>query len=151
MTTRYFPSALNVAAALMLAATCLPAKAFNCGDDGRTDLVVMALAGLEDLEHWTVEGPEIHPLALPNGLAVGVLVEPLTMSQYRERFPDQSRIWESAKITVFDLSGETPEEIVVGWGGMNSLQRFNMQQFGPGGLNLLLNKAVCVTLDGRKG
>ena len=123
------------------------ASAFECLSDGRAEQLVTARSGLEILEIWAVDGSEIHSLKLPNGFDAGVLVEPLTQEMYRERFPEKSQVIEMVKITVFDVSNESPEEVVVGWGGANSWQGFKLKPFGPGGLNLMLTKPVCVKLD----
>ncbi len=114
------------------------ANAFECQSDGRAEQLVYARSGIEVVEYWAVEGPEIHSVQLPNGVTAWVLVETPTQEMYRERFPDKSQVVELVKITVFDMSNEEPKEIAVSWGGANSWQGFKLKPFGAGGLNLIV-------------
>lgn len=136
---------------LLLLVFALPTHAYQCQADGRTGQLVQAVHGQETLGDWIAQGSQVQTLKLPNGLTAGVLIEPLTREQHLQRFPDRQQIFETVKITIYDLSGEAPEEIVVGWAGANSWQKFGLKAFGPGRLDLILTKAVCIDLDRNPG
>lgn len=128
----------------------------DCFKDGERTQMVWLSSGNKHIDRWEVTDADIHRTRLANGFELGLRIEPATLEKYREllaRRPAPA-VPELVKISVFDMSGESPKLLTMTWGGANSKQGYGprgganrVEAIGEPGIELWLHKAVCVRAD----
>ncbi|MEO8385871.1 MAG: hypothetical protein ABI583_11560, partial [Betaproteobacteria bacterium] len=138
--------------------------AASCLTSGeRTQSVTLSSGGM-GIDDWEVYSAEIHRTKLANGFELGLQIEPATKAKYGDLLKTAKKFGELVKvnktpaydelvkISVYDMSGETPKLLTSTWGGANSMQGYGpkggadrVDAVGEPGINLWLHKAVCVT------
>ncbi len=135
------------ALAFLLVFASSNAVAGLCGESGRGNQTVLAWSGDKEIGVWEVTDDAVHRLKLPER-EVGVRVTPAPKEHYERLRHAGEWIPEIVKVEV--LASESEELLVQGWGGANSLQNFEIEALGEGGLRLLLVKPVCVRVSQHK-
>lgn len=124
----------------------------SCLSDGKSSQrISLSIAG-QEFEQWEVDGSSIRNVLLPKGFKLGVKIEPATGDVYRRSLKNSSKgASELVKISLYDMSADSPKMLSTTWGGSNSIQ-----SFGPrGGANRVsamgeqvdfwFQKAICIS------
>ena len=106
-------------------------------------------------EAWKAEPGEIKALSPPNGFALGIQIQPVSDSVYRDRLKKRTAVPELVEIVWFDLGGEQPQRLRSVGGGSNSLQSYQTSsvdetppnEMDDASLTLWLQKTSCITLQ----
>jgi len=117
---------------------------------GNREQTVVLSADGKDVVSWTVRSDEIKSVTLPNGFKLGVKIEPADQEHYAKQAKISKFVDESVKITLFNVSGNSPKELTYTWGGANSIQGYGAKggadrvvELGNPGIVLTLLKPVC--------
>lgn len=141
----------------LIAAACLlmtPLAGQACDlDTGERQQRVYLSWNNERLQHWIVEDGSIHSVELPNGFEVGIRIED-AMGEMLERHKDLAYLYETVRITLYDMSETPPRKLTHTYGGANSIQGYGgnggadrVGELGTPGIRMNLLKPVCVKRD----
>jgi len=136
---------------LGLSAVLVAQSAAACDNkSGNREQMVVLSANGKDVVSWTVKSDEIKSVTLPNGFKLGVKIEPADQEHYAKQAKISKFVDESVKITLFNVSGNSPKELTYTWGGTNSIQGYGAKgganrvvELGNPGIVLTLLKPVC--------
>ena len=132
--------------------TVLVAQSATACDNvsGNREQIVVLSANGKDVDSWIVKSDEIKSVMLPNGFKLGVKIEPADQEHYAKQAKISKFVDESVKITLFNLSGNSPTQLTHTWGGANSIQGYGAKggadrvvELGNPGIVLTLLKPVC--------
>ena len=125
------------------------ATACNNVSGNREQMVVLSVSG-KDVDSWIVKSNEIKSVTLPNGFKLGVKIEPADQEHDAKQAKISKFVAESVKITLFNVSGNSPKKLTNTWGGANSIQGYGAKggadrvvELGNPGIVLTLLKPVC--------
>ena len=118
---RIITSSLLLGFSAALAAQSANACDWNTGN--RDQMVVLSVNG-KDINTWTVKSDEVKSVTLPNGFKLGVKIEPADQEFYKKQAEKLKFVDESVKITLFNVSGDSPKLLTYTWGGTNSIQGY---------------------------
>ena len=125
--------------------------AMGCNDAGEPVQFVELSANGKVLDSWDVLNTEYHRVKLPNGMELGIKIEPAPKEKYLEILKQSKRtaFSELVKITLQDMNQSAPKKDSFTWGGTNSRQGYGnvgKNDDRPGvQVDLWLLKPHCVT------
>ena len=130
----------------------IPTFACDIFTGERSQLITLSANG-NNIDNWQVDTNAIKNIALPNGFALGVKIEPATKAKYTELAKAWPHMPEMVKITLYDMTANTPRQLTYTWGGANSIQGYGalggadrVNVLGSPGIKLILHKASCAKI-----
>ena len=103
----------------------------------------------QHVDSWAVKTTDIHRVALPNGVQLGVQIEPQSIYKHEKSNGTFKYLPETVKISLYDMSGSEPKPLTHTFGGSNSIQGYGAQGgadsvaiLGKPGVQLALLKPV---------
>ncbi|MBD8527079.1 hypothetical protein [Pseudomarimonas arenosa] len=108
----------------------------------------------QQIDTWAAKSPAIHTVALPNGVQLGVQIEPQSIYKHEKSSGMFKYAPEMVKISLCDTSGREPKLLTYTFGGSNSIQGYGAQGgadsvaiLGKPGVQLTLLKPVCEVVE----
>ncbi len=131
------------------AITVQPANACNSDTGSRDQMVMLSVSG-KSINSWAVTSDEIKSVVLPNGFKLGIKIEPADQDFYKEQAEKSKFVGEFVKISLFNISGDSPKLLTYTWGGTNSIQGYGANggadrviELGNPGIVMTLLKPIC--------
>ena len=137
-----------------LAAMCMSSASMACNwETGEREQLVFLSWDGKPVTDWTVQHGAMKVVDLPNGVKLGVEIDHPEQDKVQEQSTKTRYVPEMVKISLFNLAGDTPEQLTYTYGGTNSLQGYGasggadrVDLLGDPGIELTLLKPVCLTM-----
>ncbi len=102
------------------------------------------------LTDWVVEPGAIKSIELPNGFALGIMMDEPETEKYQEWHQNMEHVPEFISITLYDMSQSEPVYLTRTYGGTNSIQGYGARggadtvtALGDPGISMVLLKSIC--------
>jgi len=141
---------------MIFVAMTMPLASIACNwETGEREQLVILTWDREPVTEWIVEHGVMKAVELPNGVNLGVEIDYPEQEKMQELSAKARHVPEMVKISLFDLSGDTPKQLTYTYGGTNSLQGYGarggadrVDLLGDPGIELTLLKPVCLAKEG---